>query len=153
MIGHIDDSPGSIASDDDSDIGIRRQWKQMRARLAELERLYASRFQYQVPTTTIAVRDTALGAKCQLHLHVKVSMHAARVECADCGAPLDPLQVLREFAREERHFADQLEHLRQEKANLGKEIEALKKQKQNLRNQVRKAGGTPVERWQLKEQG
>lgn len=149
----IKDEPGSVAADDDTDIGRARQFKAMKARLLELERLYASRFQYQVPTTTIAVRDTALGAKCQLHLHVKVSMHAARVECADCGAPLDPLQVLREFACEERHFADQLEHLRQEKADLGKEIEALKKQKQNLRNQVRRAGGKPIGRWQIKDGG
>lgn len=147
----IDNQPSSIATDDESDVGIRRQFRTMKARLLELERLYSSRFQYQVPTTTILQRESLVGSKCKFHLHVKVSMHSAIVECADCKAPLDALQVLREFARDERHFADQLEHLRQEKADLHKEIEALKKQKQNLRNAVRKAGGKPIERWQLKD--
>jgi len=150
----VDNRPPSITdgSEDESDIGIRRQFRAMKARLAELEHLYASRYQHQVPTTT-RVGGTHLGGKCQIHMHVVVDMHAAVVECADCGAPLDPLQVLREFAREERHFADQFEHLRKEKADLGTEIEALKKQKQNLRNAVRKAGGKPIERWQIKDGG
>lgn len=149
----IDQRPESIVTDDESDVGIRRQWKAMKARLLELEHLYASRFQFQVPTATSVTKPSFLDGKCSLHLRVKVSMHKAVVECSDCGAPLDPLQVLREFARGERHFANQLEHLRQEKANLGMEVEALKKQKQNLRGQIRKAGAKPLERWQLKDEG
>ncbi len=141
----------SIAADDDSDIGIRRQFRAMKARLQELETLYASRFKHQVPTAT-SIKAKPI-KQCRLHLHVVVHDHAAIVECADCHAPLDPLHVLREFAHEERHFADQLEHLRQEKANLRKEIEALKKQKAALRSGVRRAGGTPIEPWQIKEDG
>jgi len=148
----IDQRPPSIVTDDESDVGIRRQFRAMKARLLELEHLYASKFRHQVPTAIALTRPGYLDGKCKFHLHVKVDMHKAIVECADCGAPLDLLQVLREFANEERHFADQLEHLRQEKANLGTEVEALKKQKQNLRNQVRRAGGKPIERWKIKDE-
>lgn len=149
----IDQRPPSIVTDDESDVGIRRQFKAMKARLLELEHLYASRHQYQVPTATRVKKPSYFDGKCKLHLHIEVDMHSAVVECADCGVPLDPLQVLREFAREERHFADQLEHLREEKAALAKEVAELKKQRLSLRGAVRKAGGKPIERWQIKDEG
>lgn len=153
MIIPVDPPSGpaiSSSSDDDSDIGIRRQFKTMRARLVELEKLYATRFQHQVPTAT-SVKKQPLGERCKFHLHVIVYNHADRVECATCEEPLSPIAVLREFANQERHFADQLEHLRQEKAALGQEVEALKKQRNALRSAVRKAGGKPVERWDLRK--
>lgn len=142
--------PSSISSDDESDIGIRREYKRMKGRLAELERLYATGARNRVPTAT-SVQQPPLGAKCEFHLHVIVNTHSAEVTCSDCGAPLEPLQVLREFATEERQFAQNLEHLRREKAELHKEIEALKKQRLAMRAKVRKAGGRPLERWEIPE--
>lgn len=147
----LDNRPGSIDSDDESDIGIRRQHRAMKTRLAELELLYSTRFRFQVPTA-ITEAESKHGPRCGLHRHVVVSMRTPLVRCAQCGESLDALDVLREFTREERTFAFALEHLRQERSDLAKEVAALKKQRQNLRNAVRKAGGKPVERWNLGEE-
>jgi hypothetical protein len=150
MLIPIDNQPPSIDSDE-SDLGRVREFRRMKARLSELETLYASRFKFQVPTAT-SIKQQPLEKRCSQHLHVVVSLHAARVECAECGEPLDPIDVLRQFANTERTFADSLEHLREERSALFKEIEALKKQKQNLRNSIRKAGARPIERWQIKDE-
>lgn len=147
----VDNRPPSISTDDESDIGIRRQFRAMKSRLAELEGV-AARFADRVPTATSLLRQP-IGQRCGFHLHVVVYEHSKRVECADCKEPLDPLDVLRQFARAERSFADTLDHLLKQRTDLNREIEALKKQKQSLRNAVRKAGGKPIERWQIKEPG
>lgn len=145
----IDNRPPSItSSDEDSDIGKAREFKRMKSRLAELELMYSTRFQFQV-MTALTERRRSL-ARCGIHPHIIVDDHSNRVECAECGEEMDPIDVLRQFANQERTFAHQLEHLRKEKSDLGVEVEALKKQKAALRSAVRKLGGTPVERWQIK---
>jgi len=78
-------------------------------------------------------------------------MRTPLVECAVCHEELDPLEVLREYVREERQFAQCLEHLRDETSELRREVEALKKQKAALRAAVRKAGGEPIESWQVRD--
>jgi len=141
----------TITSDDESDIGRAREFKRMKARLQELETLLASQLRFDVPTSTTAKRQP-LDKCCHFHLHVIVYMDQARVECRACGAFLDPLDVLRQFANRERNFADTLKHLREERDRLGKEIVALKKQRNSLRSQVRKKGGVPVEPWHIEDQ-
>ena len=136
----IDGSPGSIAAadGDDSDIGIRRKYKAMQRRLVELETLYATRFRNQVPTATTELKSKH-GLACGFHPHVSVSMNTPEVECTACGKQLDPLEVLRQFARNERQFAHQLEHLRNEREKLQQEIAELKRQRSNLKQQVKRA--------------
>lgn len=138
-------------SSDESDIGIRRQFKAMRTRLQELELLYATRFRHQVPVS-ISELKTEHGLKCGFHQHVTVSMITPSVQCGACGEELDPLDVLRQFTKEERSFAFTLEHLRKETADLRAEVVALKKQKAALRTAVRKAGGKPIENWQVRRE-
>lgn len=126
-------------SSDESDIGIRRQFKAMRARLQELEALYAGRFRYQVPTALTEREIGPHGLKCGFHPHVTISMRTPTVRCTVCDTRLDPIEVLRDFARDERNFAHTLEHLRTERATLSKEVEDLKRQRANLRAQIKRA--------------
>lgn len=132
------DKPESPSSDD-SNIGIRRQFRQMKARLEELELLYATRFRHQVPTSSSAVPEVHGGSRCGFHPHVIVSMKRPSVTCSTCGVTLDALDVLREYARGERAFAHTLEHLRQEHTRLSKEIDHLKRARANLRSQIKRA--------------
>lgn len=149
ITGVLDMTPPSLsAAEDVDDLGRMRELKRMRARLSELETLYASRFRFQVPTA-LSTREQV--KRCSVHPHVVVDDHAAKVTCSECGAQLDPLDVLRQFARHERSFAFTLEHLRHEKDGLTKEITELKRQKSQLRSAIRKAGGKPVESWHIRQ--
>ena len=133
--------------DDEDDSPQAREFRRMKARLEELELLCVSLAPERVPTAT-SWNDQ----RCSFHLHVIVHEHAAIVECSQCHQPLDPLEVLRQFAKRERRFADSLEHLRKEQRDLLKQIEALKKQRNSLRSAVRRVGGTPLEPWDLKDE-
>lgn len=134
------DQPEAPTSDE-SDIGIRRQFKAMQTRLQELELLYATRFKHQVPVSISELETKHM--RCGFHQHVTVSMRTSIVRCTKCGEALDPLDVLRQFTKEERTFAFTLEYLRKETTDLRAEVAALKKQKAALRAAVRKAGGEP----------
>lgn len=108
-----------------------------RARLEELEALYASCFRYQVPTT---IRDPVEqhGYKCGSPPNIIVSERTSLVACAVCGAPLDPLDILRQYTRKERQFAFTLERLRQERSELGTEVEQLKTLRSRLRSDIKR---------------
>jgi cell division protein FtsB len=83
---------------------------------------------------------TEHGLRCgALHPHVVVDEHAPVVECAVCKERLDPLVVLRQYAKQEKHFMWNLRSLRDEKAKLAAEVEALKKERSNVRAQVKRA--------------
>lgn len=132
------DPVGTIESDDESDIGMRRQYRVIKARVAELELLHATRFRFQVPTATTEA-ETKHGLRCGFHPHVVVSQTTPHVSCAVCGEELSPLDVLRQFSIEERNFAMGLEHLRREAADLRVAVERLKRERQNLRAAVKRA--------------
>lgn len=134
------DHPTAPAADDDNELGWRRERTKIRARMAELELVVATRLAYLVPTSTstpLATQEKH-GLRCGMHPHVRVSMRTPRVECAVCGTLLDPLDVLREYAKHERNFAHTLEHLRAEKAELTAEVDRLRRQRSSLRSQVKK---------------
>lgn len=62
-----------------------------------------------------------------------------RCEVKACGAKLDPIQVLRDYARHERNFCYSLEHLRKEQRDLSAEIKKLKALRARLRAEARKS--------------
>lgn len=133
--------PKGPADVDDSDIGVRRENKRLRARLVELETMVKTRLGRVVPTSTTMPQDfeEKHGLKCGFHPNVIVSMKTPRVECAVCGEKLDALDVLREFARHERHFAQTLEHLRKETSELRAEVPKLKRTLSDLRSRIKRA--------------
>jgi regulator of replication initiation timing len=60
------------------------------------------------------------------------------VECRVCGARLDPIDVLLQFAHAERMFSYHLTSLRQEVTQLQADRDRLKAERSSLRSQVRR---------------
>lgn len=71
-------------------------------------------------------------------MQVVVSMYTPRVFCAGCGEDLDPIDVLRKYATQERQFEYANGHARETLGLLRREIEELTKIRNNLRAQVRR---------------
>lgn len=84
------------------------------------------------------------------HLRVLVDPEIRKVICASCRTELDPINVLNEYAIQERQFARATKHMVDEQKNLRAEIDALKKQRQNLRSAIRKDGGRPVDEYEVR---
>ena len=92
--------------------------------------------------TTVNRYEDRHGYKCGFHPRVIVSEETRSVTCQACGAELEPMDVLREFARNERRFVESVTGLRQERAKLLEDVAELKKRRSSLRSQVKKKGGT-----------
>lgn len=138
--------PPSIAptAEPTDDLGRARELRQLRARVAQLETEKAE-LQHQVKPSVSTIesheeKKHRIGT-CGFHPQVLVSMETNSVVCAVCDAELAPLDVLREFAREERRFVQSLNGLRDEKQLLHKQVDKLKKQVQALEGKVRKKAG------------
>lgn len=69
---------------------------------------------------------------------VLVSQHTASVTCAMCGAELVPMDVLRAYARHERHFAFMTMELVREQKELRLEVEELKRIRANQKAAIRR---------------
>lgn len=59
--------------------------------------------------------------KCQ-HVHIIVDEELAEVECADCGAKLNPIAVLVRYAREESRLSQNIEGLNKARESLDKRL-------------------------------
>ncbi len=138
----IDTAPPSVRPDVVDDLGKERELRRLRARVEELEKIGILRGDKIIPATCELEfeqrRHTA--SKCGFHPQVTVCMETPRVECKVCEEELDPVEVLRDFVREERKFVWTIEGLRREKEELTKVVEALKKERVNVRAQLRKQG-------------
>lgn len=130
-------SEGTPSAGDE--IAWRRELKQLRVRVAQLE---AERGIKQVPSIEVK-RSEEHGYQCGHPCGVVVTENAPRVECEACGTKLDAIEVLREYARHERNFCYSLEHLRKERRDLTKEIEKLKSIRTRLRSLLRKVVPEP----------
>ncbi len=137
--------PASITSAEPiDDLRKERELRALRARVAQLETEKTELTNQVKPSlTTLQSYEEKQHrtSTCGFHLQVIVSLETASVACATCGVELAPLDVLREFARDERQFVNQLNSLRDEHKKLGQEVEKLKTQRSSLRSQVRKKGG------------
>lgn len=74
------------------------------------------------------------GRRACFHNHTEVDIAARVIECSDCGAELDPYQVLGRL----RHSSDYSDAV-SERRRLLLEIEELKKERQRLRDAVNAA--------------
>lgn len=120
-----------------------RELRMLRTRVATLTAQVAVFDKRLVPALTSRERwEGDHGYACGFHPQVEVSMETDEVTCKMCGAPLVAIDVLREYARGERRFAESINSLRDERSKLAKEVEHLKKQRSSLRSQIRKRGGT-----------
>lgn len=123
---------------EDNELARRRENKALRARVEHLEAELAKAAKMVSPAiTALRNHEEVHNIHCTFHLQVKVSLTTPEVTCTLCGADLDPLDVLREFATKERHFTENLNHLRVEATGLRKEIEQLKKERSSLKAQVK----------------
>jgi prefoldin subunit 5 len=130
----IEASPGTI------DLAKERELRQLRAQVAALQSQVAALDVFKAASvlSVKSVDETHGRAACGFHTRVLVSMTESAVWCAVCNCELEPMDVLREFAKKERNFIESLDWLREEKAELRKEIDVLKKQRSSLRSQVKR---------------
>ncbi len=115
------------------EIAWRRELKQLRVRVAQLE---AERGLRQDPSIK-SERGGEHGIRCGMPCHVVVYDEQPRVECQVCGTRLDAIEVLRDYAHHERNFCYSLNHLRKESADLTAKVAKLKALCARLRGQAR----------------
>lgn len=132
--------PGAL---DVGSLAKERELRELRAANERLkEELTESQKRLVAPLTArMPFEEKQHTFKCGLHPLVEVSLETNSVSCRVCGVELAPLDVLRDYARNERYFVQGLESLREEKKKLSIEVDALKKQRSSLRSQIRKKGG------------
>lgn len=136
----VDQSDPSVVSIDE--IGKERELRALRKRVEDLELRLVKHEGKVAASLALKERvDEKHGYQCGFHPHVLVSDETNLVECAICHEPLDPLDVLREFARHERNFVFSINTLRAEQTELRKQVDQLKKQRSSLWSQVKKRGG------------
>lgn len=119
-----------------NEIAWRRELKQLRVRVAQLEAEQKTRLDPLLEVSQDG-KHGKHGSQCGNPCVVVVADKEPLVECKACGAELDPVDVLREYARHERRFCFALEHLRGEKIALATEIEKLKRLRARLRAEAR----------------
>ena len=131
---------GSPAAGDE--IAWRRELKQLRVRVTQLE---AERSIKQLASIEVK-RGDVHSYRCGQPCGVLVTDNSPRVECAACGTQLLAVDVLRDYANHERNFCYTLEHLRKEKRDLFAEVEKLKKLRSRLRSEAKKLLPEPPEK-------
>lgn len=126
-----------------------RELRDLRARNAALEDLVQSYKTGTKLTSELTSRnpyEEEHGYKCGFHSRVIVSMETKSVTCQVCHAELEPIDVLREFANNERRFVESFNGLVEERKKMMAEVQKLKDQRSSLRSQIKKKGGK-VDPW------
>jgi hypothetical protein len=72
------------------------------------------------------------------HLSIVVDGNARTVECAKCGALLDPLEALLKFAREEINLGYRLQQLRDDCNKVAAKLDDTKRQERNARARLKR---------------
>ena len=134
MTDDAGDDPGVISLPKTRKLAqLEAENARMAARLAEL----------QAGTTEVRHDLTAhnLTNGCGMpgHERVYVDDHMPVVTCQTCGERLDPMAILRSYARRERTFVWSVKQLRQDRDRLKAEVEELERQRTNLRAAIRRA--------------
>lgn len=112
-------------------IGDRRRIRELELQRDDLERKLAAALERAQPAITYS-RD-----ECYHFGAPKVSDRTPSVTCGDCGAELDPYEVLRKIAHREFNFCYQLNALRDEATRLVADVKRLKAQRSRLARQAR----------------
>lgn len=137
--GFYDDDGNEIYDDPKAEAAIipidrERRYRELEAKCQKLESLLASKTSLDVAR----YGEEKHTFRCGQHPRVVVSENVPKVWCAVCEEQLDPIEVLRSYARKERNFIFGLQHDRHEAAALKKEIEELKRVRTNLMAQIRR---------------
>jgi prefoldin subunit 5 len=134
----VEAAPGTI------DLAKERELRQLRAQVAALTSQVAELDVFKAASVlSVKQTDETHGrAACGFHTRVLVSMTESAVWCAVCNCEVEPMDVLREYAKKERNFIEALQWLRDEKAALRKEVDELKKIRSSLRSQVKRKAKT-----------
>jgi hypothetical protein len=119
---------------------LETELEMLRGQLAELNRKHDGRGDLEADPKARTHDDRCCarapgGGK---HPIVLVDAKERDVECKVCGATLDPIDVLLEFARAERMFSYHLASLRDETKALRKERDDLIRLRSSLKSQVRR---------------
>lgn len=94
--------------------------------------LETARRNFEGKETTLRTRRTE---RYCLHPAVLVYEDCYRVECAECEEPLDPYNVLLQYARKERNF----QWTREEQRKLDAEIADLKREEKRVKARLERA--------------
>lgn len=90
----------------------------------------------EVDDTGLTIKRSTL-RECQ-HKHQSVDGDLRVIECRDCGATLDPVQVVLGWAKDWDRYAISVKHLRREKKRLTGDIAELKRELGNLKARKRR---------------
>jgi Zn finger protein HypA/HybF involved in hydrogenase expression len=140
----IPQDPPSIEAFPNDDLGKAREIRALRAQRDDLERKLAEAREVNATTikpTLQRMRKTEHGIRCGIHAQVLVDEEVDLVECAECGAPLVAIDVLRSLMRREINLVCSLSSLHAEEKRLAEEVHALQKKKQALQGDIRKREG------------
>lgn len=140
----IPQDPPTIEAIPNDDLGKAREIRQLRAQRDDLEQKLAEARETNATTikpTLQRMRKTEHGIRCGIHAQVLVDEEVDLVECAECGAPLTAIDVLRSLMRREINLVSSLSSLHVERKRLYEEVDALRKRKQALQGDVRKREG------------
>lgn len=114
-----------------SSLTDRRRIASLEAAKADLERRLAE---------AMSVAKPAMAYKRDDCLHFgtpQVSDRTPEVTCGDCGAALDPYEVLRKIAHREVNFCYTLNDLRKEAKQLAEDVKRLKATRARLRRKAK----------------
>jgi hypothetical protein len=116
---------------DVSSLSDRRRIASLEASKADLERKLAEAMGRARPALDLKHDDCRHFGAPQVHDHTE------SVTCVDCGAELNPYDVLRKIAHREFNFCYQLNLLREEAERLGVEVKRLKATRSRLGREAR----------------
>lgn len=120
-----------------SSLDDRRKILALQARADELEVRLAAALRTVQPVLSVQ-RDA-----CRHYGVTLVSDNTPSITCRECGAELDPFDVLRRLAHEETVFCHSLSDLREERRKLGEETERLKAKRSAVARDIRRSKDEP----------
>lgn len=128
----------------------QRELDALKTRVQELERVVSqAKLRRRVDAPDQLVIDVAKDdCSCPAKLF-SVYEQQGIVVCRTCEAVWSPVAALLALAKDVSRLSAQATWARTERDKLHAEVEELKRQKANLRAGVRRAGGTPIESWQI----
>lgn len=131
----MSDGDISIAPAEVSSLGDRRRISSLEASIADLQHKLVEAMQRAKPA--LSVERTG----CYHFGTPQVFDREERVVCGDCGAEMNPYEVLRRIAHHEVNFCYRLNALRAEAKALGEEVKRLKATRSRLRRARGNTGG------------
>jgi hypothetical protein len=100
----------------------------------------------------VTLADQERWHKCiRRHEHILVDEKNRYVQCQDCGAMLDPFDLLLSAAKKGQHVWDWVDHLEAKRSTLEGLVHVLEKRLESVRGKLKREGHPqdPREKWEF----